>query len=64
MTHIRTNEKTPNGGDYSEIFFMNDIGEMVDESVATKCVIRECKLDGTLVNEIFGVSNTGSLIQY
>ncbi len=57
MTHIRVNEKTPNGGDYSEIFFMNDAGEVVDESNATKCAIRECKLDGTLLNETFGVCN-------
>ena len=59
VTHIRMNEKTPNGGDYSEIFFMNDAGEVVDESAATKCAIRECKSDGTLVNEIFGVCNAG-----
>ena len=59
MTQIRTNEKTPNGGDYSEIFFMNDVGELVDETIATRCAIRECKADGTLVNETFGVCNAG-----
>lgn len=55
MTHKRIDEKTPFGGDYSEIYYMDDDGNIVDESVATKCVIRECKKDGTLLNEIFGV---------
>lgn len=55
MTHTRINEKTPTGGDYSEILYLDDAGNLVDETVATKCVIRECKNDGTLVNETFGV---------
>ena len=50
----RVEGKTPNGGDYSEIFYQNDDGEPVDESVATKFVLRECKTDGTLVHETFG----------
>lgn len=49
--------KTPNGGDYSEIHYLNDAGESVDEKVATRCIIRECKKDGSLVNEIFGTVN-------
>ena len=57
MTRKRTNGKTPNGGDYSEVVFLNDAGDSVDETVATKCVIRECKADGTLVNEIIGICN-------
>ena len=51
----RVDEKTPSGGDYSELVYLNDDMEPVDESVATKCVIRECMSDGTLVNETFGV---------
>lgn len=51
----RIDEKTPSGGDYSELVYLNDDMEPVDESVATKCVIRECMSDGTLVNETFGV---------
>ena len=46
--------KTPNGGDYSEIYYLDDNGNLVDEAEATKCIIRECKADGTLINEIFG----------
>lgn len=51
---IRTNEKTPAGGDYSEMVFLNDKLEVVDEKVATRCVIRECKKDGTLIQETWG----------
>ena len=51
----RVDEKTPSGGDYSELVYLNDDMEPVDESVATKCVIRECMSDGALVNETFGV---------
>ena len=50
----RIDEPTPKGGDYSEIYYFDSNGKIVDESKATKCVIRECKKDGTLVNETFG----------
>ena len=53
----RINEPTPNGGDYSEIYFLNELGQHVDEAVATKCVIRECMIDGTLIFEYWGVCN-------
>ena len=47
-------EPTPNGGDYSEIIFLDDYNNIVPEKKATQCVIRECKKDGTLVAETFG----------
>lgn len=50
----RIDETTPSGGDYSEIVYMNDNGDVADETVATKCVIRECTADGSLVYETFG----------
>ena len=53
-TSERVDEKAPSGGDYSELIYLNDDMEQVDESVATRCVIRECMSDGTLVNETFG----------
>lgn len=34
---------------------MNDNWDVVDEDVATKCVIRECAADGSLICETFGV---------
>ena len=33
-TYKRINEKTPNGGDYSEIFYLNDKNDPADETVA------------------------------
>jgi hypothetical protein len=57
MKHEKIIEKTPNGGDYSEIFYFDDNGNPIDSEKATKCIIRECKNDGTVVNEIFGLCN-------
>ncbi len=57
MIYKRIDEKTPSGGDYSEIYYFDDFGQPVDEDKASKCVIRECKADGTLLNEIFGTCN-------
>lgn len=53
--YIRDNNPTPNGGAYSEIHFFDDDGNSVDETEATRCVIRECTADGDLLNEIWGV---------
>jgi len=47
--------KTPNGGDYSEIFYLDADGNSVEASEAVRCVIRECLIDGTLVKETWGV---------
>ena len=52
---IRDNDPTPNGGAYSEIVFLDEKGNMVDEKVATRCVIRECLVDGTLLCETYGL---------
>ena len=52
-------EKTPNGGDYSEIFYLDDNGNYIDFSNAKKCIIRECKIDGSLVCETYGICNVG-----
>lgn len=57
MKSKRINEETPNGGDYSEIFNFDENGNPADEIEAKKCVIRECKADGTLVNELLGECN-------
>ena len=54
-THKRTEEATPSGGAYSEIWYFNDKGENVDETVATRCIIRECDRDGRLLKEIHGM---------
>lgn len=58
MTAIeRIDGPTPSGGDYSEIFYFDNAGKPVDAEKATRCYIRECKKDGTLVNEIHGNCN-------
>lgn len=48
------NGPTPSGGDYSEIFYFDEAGNSVDESQAVRCIIRECKNNGTVINEIRG----------
>lgn len=53
-SYKRIEEKTPSGGDYSEIYYMDKDGNPTDEDEAVTCVIRECKSDGTLLNEVFG----------
>ena len=47
--------KTPNGGDYSEIFYFDDNGNPIDSDKATRCIIRECKNDGSVIKEIYGI---------
>lgn len=54
MTYERIDERTPSGGDYSEIFYLDDNGNQIDSEKATNCIIRECLKDGTLLNEIHG----------
>lgn len=51
----RINEKTPCGGDYSEIFYFDDNGNPVEAERATKFVIRECDSDGNLIKETYGI---------
>lgn len=55
MKRERIDEKTPNGGDYSELYYLDDNGNVVDEKDATRCVIRECTNDGELIKETFAV---------
>ena len=42
MEYKRINEKTPSGGDYLEIWYLDDESNSVDEKIATRCIIREC----------------------
>lgn len=53
-TMRKSKGKTPNGGDYSEIYFFDDAGNPADEKEATNFIVRECKKDGQLINEIHG----------
>jgi hypothetical protein len=57
MTYERIDERTPSGGDYSEIYYLDNNGNQIDSEKATNCIIRECLKDGTLLNEIHGKCN-------
>lgn len=57
MKYQKIEEKTPGGGDYSEIYYFDDDNNLVDEKQATKCVIRECRKNGELINETWGQCN-------
>lgn len=54
MTHEKVVGKTPAGGDYSEIYYFDAAGNPAEADAAVRCVIRECKADGTLIAETFG----------
>lgn len=47
--HERINGETPSGGDYSEIFYLNEQHDLVPPEKATECRIHECKNDGTIL---------------
>ena len=49
--------KTPSGGDYSEVFYMDKKHNLVDKEKAEVAIFRECKEDGALVNETICLYN-------
>ena len=51
----RVDGPTPNGGDYSEIFFFDADGNEVGEEQAVRCIIRECRANGELIQETYGI---------
>ena len=55
VSYEKIEEKTPSDGDYSEIYYMDKDGNPTDKEDAITCIIRECKSDGTLLNEIHGM---------
>ena len=57
ITSERKDSVTPNGGDYSEIFYFDEDGNSVDKEKATKAIIKEYKKDGTLICETFARIN-------
>lgn len=52
--HLKVNGRTPHGGDYSEIYYFDTDGNVVDETEAVRCVIRECTKQGKLIAETWG----------
>ena len=55
VNYERVNEKTPCGGEYSEIFYFDDNRNPIDAEKATIFVIRECDCDGNLIKETYGI---------
>lgn len=53
-TYKKINGMTPNGGAYSEIHFFDANGNLVDETVAVRFVVRECAENGDLICETWG----------
>ena len=53
MKKKRVDKPTPAGGDYSELIFLDDKDNNVDEKFASRGIIRECKADGTVIQETF-----------
>ena len=51
---IRIDEKTPNGGAYSEIIYLDKDNNIVDEEEASRCVVREYSDKGDLITETWG----------
>ena len=49
MEYKRIEGKTPSGGDYSEIWYIDKNGNVVDEDAATNCIVNECQNDGRIV---------------
>lgn len=52
MTEETKKGRTPNGGDYSKIFYFDKDGNSVDKKKASFCRILEFKNDGTIVGEL------------
>ncbi len=50
-TYERIDEKTPNGGDYSEVFYLDEDGNPADKEIAVTAIVRECMKDGSLIME-------------
>ncbi len=57
MEYKRIEGETPSGGDYSEIWYLDDQGNVVDDKFAARCIINERKQDGTLILSTIGFIN-------
>lgn len=58
-SYRKVEERTPNNGAYSEIYFFDESGHIVDETVAVRLVIRECNERGELLKETWGITQRG-----
>ena len=56
-SYERREGPTPSGGGYSEIYYMDKDYHVVDTKDACRCMINECRSDGTLLKETIGIVN-------
>lgn len=57
----RSNRITNDDGSYSEVYYFDSLGNLVDDQKKAKsCIIRKCLSDGTLVGEVFGYFGSDS----
>ena len=56
-SYERRDGPTPCGGDYSEIYYLDKDWNSVDADDACRCMIHECRSDGTLLKETIGIVN-------
>ncbi len=54
MARERNNKKTPLGGDYSELVYVNDMLQEVSKEDATQCIIYERKNNDEIVGITYG----------
>ena len=57
MTHERSYGKTPKGGDYSEIWYLNSKWEPVEKEEATMAEVTEYKSDGSFIASTIALFN-------
>lgn len=58
-TRERVDGKTPNGGDYSEIFYLDKDHNEVEPEEAAEFILWECKKDGTIISTTRGLMRDG-----
>lgn len=54
LNHKRINGPTPHGGDYIDIYYVDDAGKPAGADVATRFIVREYISNGFLLKEIRG----------
>ena len=60
MGYTTEQEKTPNGGDYSEIYYRDAEGNATDAGHAVSCEIVEYKNSGEIVGRTYGKCTPGT----
>lgn len=54
---VRIYGATPNGGAYSEAFYLDDNQNLVEPEKATRIMINECAEDGSILSTTYASAN-------